>query len=814
MLTLGANSGDGGILAKGTYNSGTAIGTPGAGTRMVWNPKKAAFRAGYVEGTQWNDASIGAYSFAVGYDSTASGYASVASGSYSTASGSYSTASGSYSAASGVGSAASGYGSTASGDYSSASGYVSTAKAFYDFAIGTYNVGAGTTTSRVATDPVFEVGNGQNAPNTLNNNNAFTILKNGNVGINNAFPTNPLAVTPLQYLTGTASQSAYTVTGVGTTWTSAMIGSRFIFANGAMGNITAVGSTTSLTLDTSQTVSSSTNYWIDYTGLQVTATGAVGINTLTPSAMLHVKTGSILAGTGTATGTVGGTTMTGNIVADVDTGNPTQVEMGLRRADNATAGQGAVFFVGRERGTIASPTTVATGDTLSTVYGFGYDGTNDVPASAIITTATGTVGTGYVPGILALQTANSSGTLTNALTINSAQNITLGSVGALRLPVGTTTQEPSSPVVGMIRYNSTVPQYEGYINSAWSPLGGASSVSLGTSVTAASPSISGDATTGLYSDAAATVKVAISGGNKAIFDATGLTVGSYYYTDGIAVKSYTAQYGGGLNNQTLAVDSTPALVYSGASGGDLFVGHEAGVHVTTGGANTVVGQNALHSNVSSDGNTSVGFASLSLATGSHNNAFGRTSCNHVTTGSYNLCLGEVGTGTLTTGSGNILINGDNGSVGVVDTPTSSTSNFLNIGNTLFATGVGTGSVAAPAGSVGILTTAPAAALHDAGGKFLVTGGTAPVINSCGTASAVTGADSSFNLTVGTGATTSCSISFGTAWTTAPAVCTLQPTNAAAAAQATTGAYVSAISTTTLTLTGIALANATYGVHCY
>jgi carbon monoxide dehydrogenase subunit G len=46
-LTLDA---DGGILAKGTYGSGTALTTSGAGTRLIWYPKKAAFRAGQVGG--------------------------------------------------------------------------------------------------------------------------------------------------------------------------------------------------------------------------------------------------------------------------------------------------------------------------------------------------------------------------------------------------------------------------------------------------------------------------------------------------------------------------------------------------------------------------------------------------------------------------------------------------------------------------------------------------------------------------------------------------------------------------------------------
>lgn len=61
---------------------------------------------------------------------------------------------------------------------------------------------------------------------------------------------------PLYYSTGTASQAATTITGVGTTWTSAMVGMEFVFATGQSATITAVASTTSMTASVSQTVAS------------------------------------------------------------------------------------------------------------------------------------------------------------------------------------------------------------------------------------------------------------------------------------------------------------------------------------------------------------------------------------------------------------------------------------------------------------------------------------------------------------------------------------------------------------------------------
>ncbi len=51
-------------------------------------------------------------------------------------------------------------------------------------------------------------------------------------------------------------------------------------------------------------------------------------------------------------------------------------------------------------------------------------------------------------------------------------NVTVTSVGFVKLPVGTTAERSGSPVVGMIRYNSTLGRYEGCSNSAWGGLGG------------------------------------------------------------------------------------------------------------------------------------------------------------------------------------------------------------------------------------------------------------------------------------------------------------------------------------------------------
>ncbi|HDH99206.1 MAG TPA: hypothetical protein ENF68_00790, partial [bacterium] len=197
---------DGGIIAKGTFNSGDTLTTSGPGVRLIWYPRKGAFRAGGVGGgvapaDEWDDANIGDYSAAVGYDTEASGNFSaamgccnIASGGYSTAMGLASKASGFFSTAMGQGTTASGYISTAMGKGTTASGAISTAmgegttasgvgstamgeftraQAFVSVAIGRYNVGGGTPDSWVATDPLFEIGIGTSGARA----NALTVLK-------------------------------------------------------------------------------------------------------------------------------------------------------------------------------------------------------------------------------------------------------------------------------------------------------------------------------------------------------------------------------------------------------------------------------------------------------------------------------------------------------------------------------------------------------------------------------------------------------------------------------------------------------------
>ncbi|MDH3479916.1 MAG: hypothetical protein OEO20_16595, partial [Gemmatimonadota bacterium] len=208
---------DGGLVVLGASGIG-AIPVAGAGVRLLWWPGRGAFRAGGVSGSQWDDASIGTRSMAMGYNTTASNNYSTALGVGTTASGVSSTAMGEYTQADGASSTAMGQNTTASGNNSTAMGAGTTARAFASVALGRYNVVTGSPTSWVATDPVLVVGNGTSPAGS---SNALTLRKNGDLTIagrlasGNAISTGSYA-TALGYST-VASGLWSTALGVNTT---------------------------------------------------------------------------------------------------------------------------------------------------------------------------------------------------------------------------------------------------------------------------------------------------------------------------------------------------------------------------------------------------------------------------------------------------------------------------------------------------------------------------------------------------------------------------------------------------------------------
>lgn len=209
-------NGTDGLVSTGTLNSGVIV-PSGAGTRMVWNPRKSAFRAGNVQGNIWDDTNIGLYSVAFGSNNKSSGNASstfgfsniaigqgasafgvenTVTGNYATAFGFINSAIGNSSIVFGQFSTVSGINSTSFGSSNIASGTNSTAfgqsNASKSFAETVFGIGATdyTPTSETqfsnanATDRLFVVGNALDANNnnvvdTSERSDALIILKNG-----------------------------------------------------------------------------------------------------------------------------------------------------------------------------------------------------------------------------------------------------------------------------------------------------------------------------------------------------------------------------------------------------------------------------------------------------------------------------------------------------------------------------------------------------------------------------------------------------------------------------------------------------------
>lgn len=90
---------------------------------------------------------------------------------------------------------------------------------------------------------------------------------------------------------------------------------------------------------------------------------------------------------------------------------------------------------------------------------------SSIAAGTTLTTAL--VSTGDTTGELVLKTNGS----TTAVTIDTAQNVTLESTGAVTIPNGTEAERPT-PAAGMLRFNTDADEFEGYNGSSWGSIGG------------------------------------------------------------------------------------------------------------------------------------------------------------------------------------------------------------------------------------------------------------------------------------------------------------------------------------------------------
>ncbi|MFN8324849.1 MAG: tail fiber domain-containing protein [Flavobacteriaceae bacterium] len=325
-------NGTDGFVSTGTLGSGAVL-PSGEGIRMAWCPRKYAFRAGRVFGTEWDDSNVGLgsvalgagtrassthstalgqgttasgfISTALGANSTASGTQSTAFGTSTTASGAISTAFGAFTIASALDSTAFGRNTIASGENSTAFGRNTIASGENSTALGSFNtassfaetvLGIGATTytpstdgetqfrTANATDRLFVIGNAidtnnDGAVDATERSDAIVVLKNGNIGIGNSTPLHKLEI---------KDNSASTT-----------VGQLYLEQEGTGDAVMHIGSTGArhfnIGLDTSadsfKIGTSATTATAVTTGtlMTVQATGEVGIGTATPTEKLHVS---------------------------------------------------------------------------------------------------------------------------------------------------------------------------------------------------------------------------------------------------------------------------------------------------------------------------------------------------------------------------------------------------------------------------------------------------------------------------------------------------------------------------------------------
>jgi hypothetical protein len=207
---------DDAILQTGAVDEGSGLGAVGTGSRLIWYPRKAAFRAGAVDNTAWDDVvtgrhsasfgfntmSSGDYSFAMGQNtfakgnssfsmgsqSSANAFASFAMGDNSIAKESTAVAMGEEVKADGKSSFATGSKTWAIGESSVSLGQNTIAKTFASATFGAFNnvqdnPNGPTKALANSTDRIFQIGNGLS---DITLSNALTVLRNGNVGLGNS----------------------------------------------------------------------------------------------------------------------------------------------------------------------------------------------------------------------------------------------------------------------------------------------------------------------------------------------------------------------------------------------------------------------------------------------------------------------------------------------------------------------------------------------------------------------------------------------------------------------------------------------------
>lgn len=201
----------------------------------------------------------------------------------------------------------------------------------------------------------------------------------------------------------------------------------------------------------------------------------------------------------------------------------------------------------------------------------------------------------------------------------------------------------------------------------------------------------------------------VTGGNNTAVGQNALGVSTGFNNTAVGQAALSATT---TSNNTAVGQS--ALNANTTGSPNVAVGQNSLSAVTTGSNNVGVGNSILATgSTTASNNAAIGISALQNTTGNNNTALGYLAITNNTSGADNTVVGYNTGSTLTTGTNNIVIGSG------ADVLASGTSNFINVGNTVYAINTSTAPGSSNTGrKVGISATAPTSTLHVGGSLTL------------------------------------------------------------------------------------------------
>ena len=287
--------------------------------------------------------------------------------------------------------------------------------------------------------------------------------------------------------------------------------------------------------------------------LTLTGDGAVTLaNTTGDSSASNIT--STLAGAGTVTAQFAIVRVSGTTTTKVVTG-PSYSKSYI--VDNASS------FVVTFKASGQAGVSVAAGEKV-TVY---YNGTDYVKIAGTVANAAGSntqvqFNNSGLFGASSNLTWN--GTVLSTTGFTASSDSTFTSTGALSISKGTTGQRPT-PASGMLRFNTTTTEFEGYNGTAWASVGGAALSNDTSTATNVFP-LFANATSG-------TASTLFTSNAKLLYKPS---------TGELSSSVVNASNGIYVNSQSIAVSYTIAAGYSGMSSGPVTIASGQSVTVSSG----------------------------------------------------------------------------------------------------------------------------------------------------------------------------------------------------------------------------------------